>query len=316
MTPNFYDNLAQKPELAKILEHLNHDEIQALMHAQEIHMVELFDPNASQSSVSSSGQNIGAIHALVGLSPSQINMASALFYNLLELELRNNFQNRSQLRLILALISGRLHDDTAAQLHGHERILADLANSINNPLPAPGLTWSAAAATEVSHLVHLPGILGAAILSPDASGALSVVAIDSTSTKMAEEFSWPYARRITLKEKSFESTAEPISRAWRTGRVVTLATVSNSDSLGVLAGLAPDSTIRSLAAIPIVDQRLRPVAILTLVGSRPKMFETPWGMQLCSNLVQRLGLVHQQSRLATPPVPLTQQAIWRTQLCQ
>ena len=314
VTPNFYEQLAQTPEHAKILEHLNHDEIQALMHAQEIHMVELFDPNASQSSVASSGQKIGAVHALVGLSPSQINMASALFYNLLELELRNNYQSRTELRLILALISVRLQDDTAAQLHGHEKVLSGLTNTIHNPLPIAGATWAASAATEVSHIMRLAGILGATILSPDASGAISVVAIDGTSTNMAEEFSRPYAARITLKETSFESTAEPISRAWRTGHVVTLATVSDSDSLGVLAGMAPDNSIRSLAAIPIVDQKLRPVAILTLLGSRPKMFETAWGMQLCSNLGQRLGLVHQQSRWASAPVPLTQQALWRTQL--
>jgi len=108
----------------------------------------------------------------------------------------------------------------------------------------------------------------------------------------------------------------PTASAWQFERISTLASYALAPAAAPWRDAALDVGIRSAAAVPLRDRNDRVVAVLSLYGAYPAMFERSASRSFLDNLAQLLSRAWQrlQSAARAQPVPIVERQRWRAAL--
>lgn len=267
----FHTELSRLESIRNILAHLSPREFQALKDQQARHLALLLDPDLSEEVHIKRARQIGHVHALAGVSPSDLVRAITVYmhefnetFNRARLNQRH--QNRLE-RVFTERLSMELsHQLAAGQAVGDkfQDALVAIDDRRRNEHNWPDFNEHL-----LNTLTGMPGINGVAILSPDADGRF--VANYAEGIDLFTRPSGEPDGHATLDLRRPES-AHPISIAYREARVVTMDNTVDDPAGAPWANHAEALGIRSCVAIPILDNRDQPIAVICLHGGIPGMF--------------------------------------------
>ncbi len=306
----FYDELAQNPLAHAILATLSGPELQALMVRQGEHLRFLFDPGTTRTMILERARHLGRAHTLTGIGPALMVQSLALYRRLLSAHLTLvHLTARDRYRLLLATDT-RLQDDIQSEMLEGDRIMDCYLQVLAAPLPAVGALWKDAAQAELGALWALPGVLACEIMRPDQHG---VFQIEASRGQIASELI------KVLRTPGFEPVLDAqtpggrglVAAAWRS------ATLQQSDSFAYdeRTRLWQDRLsamgVRSMLAVPVLDDRGRVVLILAIHGGYPNQFNANWMQQFSRNLQQRWGQIWQRCSVLVSQTVLSQEIAQR-----
>lgn len=268
---HFYVVLSQQESIRNVLAYLSASEYEGLKTQQAQHLAFLLDPDLSEEVHINRARQIGHIHALAGVSPSDLVRAITVYmhefngtFNRVHINQRHQnrlervFTERLSMELSHQLAAGQSVDD---EFHA---ALVDIDGRRRNEHNWPDFNEHL-----LDTLTGLPGIHGVAILSPNADGRFV-----ANYAEGADLFTGSTAQpdgHATLDLKRPES-AHPVSVAYRHARVVPMNNTQSDPAGAPWAAHARSLGIRSSVAIPILDNRDQPIAVICLHGRVPGMF--------------------------------------------
>ncbi len=296
----FYDELSARESIRNVLAHQSETQYEALKTQQAEHLGFLLDPDLDEQRHVDRARRIGHVHALAGVSPSDLVRAITVYLhefneNFSRAHLNQRHQNRLErvfterlsLELSHQLAAGQAVDD---EFHD---ALVEIDRRRRNEH-----SWSDFNEHLLDTLTSLPGIKGVAILSPNADGRF--VANYAEGADLFSPAPGAVDAHPTLDLKRPES-AHPVSLAYRQARVNRMDNTLVDPDGTPWAARAKAEGVHSSVALPILDHRDQPIAIICLHGSIPGMFANA---KLQGFAGQLMALVSQAWRQIRSPTAL------------
>ncbi|MCL7750012.1 diguanylate cyclase [Guyparkeria hydrothermalis] len=296
----FYAELSRQESIRTVLGHLSAREYDGLKHQQAEHLAFLLAPDLGEEQHANRARQIGHVHALAGVSPSDLVRAITVYmhefnetFNRAHLNQRHQnrlervFTERLSMELSHQLAAGQAVDD---EFHA---ALVEIDQRRRNEHNWPDFNEHL-----LDTLTGLPGITGVAILSPNADGRF--VANYAEGDDLFARSNDRADTHPTLDLKRPES-AHPVSAAYRQARVVRMDNTLDDPAGAPWATRADAAGIRSTVAVPILDNRDQPIAVICLQGRIPGMFASA---RLQGFAGQLMALVSQAWRQIRSPAAL------------
>lgn len=314
----FYDTLRQDPESFDVLTHLSPDEFTHLRTRQIDHLLRLLSPNLSRQEHQQIAARIGHVHALVGVPTRALVRATSIYLmglNDLTAALRCRPGERRRLTSVLsARVQIELQTQVEAAQALREQYQAYVFALENDLQSCPA--WAEFMQSALDRLIILPGMRAAMISAPDDTGEF-VIELSAGLEPYAQAMVRRYGklRMPRLQDGTAESRG-PTACAWQNERICTLASCTLDDGAAPWREAAREAGIRSVAAIPIRDRHDRVVAVFSLFGGYPAMFERRAARGFLENLGQTLsrGWQRLQTQSASQPTPIGKRLLWRQSL--
>lgn len=289
----FYAEITADPEAGRIIQLLSDEEFAHLKARQATHLHQLLDPDLTEATHRSTAKRVGEVHALVGLSASSLVRAMTTYLHQFDgLIAKHRLPPHEHARLELVLTE-RLSIELSEELESEHRvnnqyqqILLDI-DALGRQL----LSWQEFNERLLLKLSECPGIHSGWIGSPDAMGTFVInfsKGIASFTDAMLQHYGQVRMPKIAPGEPEMSGST---ARAYRQAQTQTIASFSTAPEAEPWRVAALSVGVRSSAGIPIMDTQRRPIAILSLYGAFPNMFETPFRQSFC----QQLGFIVSQT---------------------
>lgn len=311
----FYQELATTdPASAKIIDWLNPDEYKHLRFRQAEHLKFLLAPNLTEAEHRTRARKVGEVHALIGVSASSMVRAITIYLHQFD---DSNFKfhlGRQDLINLETVFTERLSNELAEELEAEQDINQQFQTILveADALSRRTLSWQDFNENILELLCSLPAVKVGWIGSPREDRRF--VVNFSHHTEGVAAILAQYDREVTLpsilEKKSIELGAT--GQAFLTGQTQTVASFTTRANTETWQALIQDTGIRSSVGIPIMDNQRRPVAVLTLYGSYPGMFETPFRRSFCQQVGFIVSQTWQQfSTTQTMSVSTQELDLWR-----
>ncbi|MFI9654272.1 EAL domain-containing protein [Guyparkeria sp. GHLCS8-2] len=296
----FYSELSRQESIRNVLAHLSPSEYEGLKTQQAQHLAFLLEPDLSEEVHINRARQIGHVHALAGVSPSDMVRAITVYMHEFNETFNRAHINQRHQNQLERVFTERLSMELSHQLAAGQAVedefhagLVDIDDRRRNEHNWPDFNEHL-----LDTLTGLSGIHGVAILSPNADGRFVANYVEGTDL-----FARPTGEpdgHATLDLKRPES-AHPVSVAYRQVRVVTMNSTLNDPAGAPWAAQAESLGIRSSVAIPILDNRDQPIAVICLHGRIAGMFTSS---TLQGFTGQLMALVSQAWRQIRSPAAL------------
>ncbi|MHB8348438.1 MAG: diguanylate cyclase domain-containing protein [Acidiferrobacterales bacterium] len=302
----FYAELAHNPMAQAVLATLSEPEMQTLMVRQGKHLRFLFDPGTTQAMILERARHLGQVHTLTGIGPALLVQSLALYRRLLSEHLNViHLTARDRYRLLLST-DARLQDDIQSEMQEGDSVMDRYLQLLAAPLPAGGALWGDAAQAELDALGALPGVLACEIMRPDQQGVFQVEASRGHIARELIEF---------LRTPGFEPTLDAqapgghglVASAWRSATLQHSVCFVNDERTRLWQDRLSAMGVRSMLAVPVLDDRGRVVLVLAIHGAYPNQFNTNWMQQFSRGLQQRWGQVWQRCSVLVTQTVLSQE---------
>lgn len=263
----FYAELSRQESIRTVLGHLSAAEYEQVKRQQAKHLAFLLDPGLDEKRHASRARQIGHVHALAGVSPSDLVRAITIHMHEFNesfgrAHLNQRHQNRLE-RVFTERLSMELTHQLAAAQAVDDEFHAALGEI--DRCRRSEHNWPAFNERLLDILTGLPGIAGVAILSPNPDGRFVANYVQG-----ADPFSGPDDHpSLDLKHPE---AAHPVSVAYRQARVARMDNSLDDPSGARWAAAADAAGIRSTVALPILDSRDQPIAVICLHGRIPGLF--------------------------------------------
>ena len=314
----FYEALRQDPESLEVLTHLSPDEFAHLKARQIDHLRRLLSPDLSRQEHLQIAARIGHVHALVGVPTRALVRATSIYLmglNDLTASLPCHPGDR---RRLTGVLSARVQMELQTQVEAaqalreqYQAYVFALENSMQSCT-----AWAEFMQSALDQLIILPGMKAAMISAPDDTGEF-VIELSAGLEPYAQAMVRHYGkvRMPRLQDGAAESHG-PTACAWQNERICTLASYTLDASAAPWREAAREAGIRSVAAIPIRDRHDHVVAVFSLFGGYPAMFERRAARGFLENLGQTLsrGWQRLQTQNASQPTPIGKRLLWRQSL--
>ncbi|MFN2381637.1 MAG: EAL domain-containing protein [Guyparkeria sp.] len=294
----FYLELSEHESIRGVLNHLSPPEYAALKSQQAEHLAFLLDPELDEQDHVDRARQVGHIHALAGVSPSDLVRAITVYMHEFNETFNRAHINQRQQNRLERVFTERLSMELSHQLAAGQAVddeyhaaLADIDRRRRNEHNWPDFNEQL-----LDGLTSLPGIEGVAILSPNPDGrfvANYAVGCDLFGAQGGGDDANP-----TLDLKRPES-GHPVSVAYRQARVVAMDNIVHDPAGTPWADRAEALGIRSCVAVPILDNRDHPIAAICLHGRIPGMFTSTRFQGFTGQLMAMVSQAWRQIRSPT-----------------
>ena len=308
----FYELLASSEQSQKVLERLSPAEFDHLQQRQAKHLIFLISPELTRESHRREAERAGKLHALVGVDTLWLieayNLYQEKLFDLVE-QLVPRSEEREQL---IRVLSRRILLDIEGQVASYERIHRAISQAFLR------VDHSTLAAANLADLVResmeaigsLEGDVCLFLARPDSNGDLQVEASFGTAAER-------YHRAMESREVPKISTDATIpagqgigGRSWRSGQIEVSATWALDANAEPWRGVGGELGFRSSAALPLVDEAGRSIALLSLYSPWPGYFSNLRVRNFLTHVQRVLG--HAMQRLSGAPViPMREQLEYR-----
>lgn len=299
-------------ETAEILDHLSEAEFARLKRNHAQHVMLLMSPDLTASAHQTAAQRLGQVHALVGVDILWLVEAYTLYQAEIDKLLRVEVPDFESSAMCMRILSQRILLALDSQVASYRRIDMQIASAFSQ------IDQYVMATTNLADLVRgtmavigkLEGGVSGFFARADAKGELQVEASEASAAETYQQaMEWGEIPRISI-DPNLAPGQGPGGRAWRSGEIVV------SDAWA----FAPDSSpwhatglalgFRSSAAVPLVDEAGRTVALLSLYSRWPGYFSTPRLSGFLKHVQQVLSQGIQQ-RIRPPVIPIREQKLYR-----
>lgn len=289
----FYAELNADPDARKIISQLSPDEFAHLKSRQSDHLRQLLDPELNEATHRRSAARVGEVHALIGLSASSLVRAITIYlhqFDVLIAQHRLPPHDHSRLELVL---TERLSIELSEELESEHKISNQYQQILIevDTLGRQPLSWQEFNERLLVKLQRCPGVQSCWIGAPDTNGIFLInfsTGIESFTEAMNDRYGAVRMPRIGPGEPDMGGST---ARAFRQASLQTISSFSTAPEAEPWRDAALSAGIRSAVSIPIIDEQRRPLATLTLYGTYPNMFETPFRQSFC----QQLGFLVSQT---------------------
>ncbi|OZB36122.1 MAG: hypothetical protein B7X44_07295 [Halothiobacillus sp. 15-55-196] len=274
----FYRELAAVDrDSAKIISWLSAEEYEHLRSRQTEHLEFLLSADLTEEAHCAKARAVGDIHAFIGVSASSLVRAITVYMHQFD-DASLKFQlGRKDFNNLESIITSRLSTELSEELESEEQISAQFQEGLNaiDALSRTNTTWQNFNDQLLEILCGLPAIKAAWIGAPDDLGQFII-----NFAHYGEEIDkvlQAYPGRIELPSVLTQATGSQGSTglAFRTSQVQRINNFSTSLNAEKWRKLAQHTGIRSSVSIPILDAQRNSIAVLTLYGAYPGMFEAP-----------------------------------------
>lgn len=266
---SFYAGLAGDARNAAVLSRLTAEEFTRLKSHQVAHFRQLLSPDLDAVDQRRQAQRIGRVHACVGVSAAALTKAFFSYGHLVTETVNDlplNALHRVHLHDILAQ---RISEDLQQQIDAGDEVV-----QIYRQWPAKALAdldryvlWPDFVEHIGQCLEQLPAIKGVSVARPGEDGRF-IFEYVSASLRPFLDISVSLSDRGTF------------SRTWLDGRVHTTVNYTEDPRVTRWHEVARKTGVRSNAALPVLDENRRPVAVVSVFGEYPGQFEAqafgPW----------------------------------------
>ena len=290
----FYQELASTdPASARIMGWLSPDEYKHLRLRQTEHLKSLLAPNLTEVEHRTKARNVGEIHALIGVSASSMVRAITIYLHQFDDSTLKFQLGRQDVVKLETVITERLSTELAEELEAeqdtNQRFQTVLVEA--DALSRRTLSWQDFNENILQLLCSLPAVKAAWIGTPGEDNRFVVnfghQTADVTATLAQLGGETTLSSIIEKKPANLGATGE----AFRSGQIHTIESFSIHPDTQAWQELTKGTGIRSSVSIPILDSQRHPIAVLTLYGGFPGMFETPFRKSFC----QQLGFIVSQT---------------------
>ena len=298
-TELFYTDLTATADLAPILQSLGDDEFSRLKQSQGRHLRLLLQAQATQQQIEQRARELGAIHALVGVSSARMEKSFALYEDLLRTEFERAAVSTRERYRMLRVTTARLRLDLLVQLDAIDRTTRRYAEVLGTPVSS-GARWVDVLPAIVERLGALPGMRCAVVFRPDEHGALvDAMAAGSGAAALTEGL-----RARQLRPSLTPTSAGafgPLATAWFSQTVQVVDSCQRDARLERWRPLADAVGWRSAALLPLSagDQ---PESVLALLGAYPRQFSSDWAQSWLGALHHRLNALFASTARGYQPI--------------
>ena len=310
-TEQFFDSLAGTSEGAQILSSLLPEEFAHLKARQSEHLRMLLSPRLSLARHQLEAQRAGRAHALVGVDLTTLIASFAALQQEFQQEIVPLVAQESR-DDVMRVVGRRMFIDLQAQAQSYRRIETELALAMSqiDQLIQSTENFSDLVRGVMRIVGDIDGELSAFFARCDSSGELQIEASQGAAGhRYHEAMMTGLVPRISIDASRPEGQG-PGGRAWRSGQIMV------SDAWAVEArnqpwqALGRELGFRSSAAVPLLDDSGKTIALLSLYGAWPRFFSTLRMGNFLSHVHKALS--HAVERLnTTPVVPLPLRQTYR-----
>lgn len=315
VSERFYSMLACMDETAAILNRLSDEEFARLKQSQAGHIMMLLSPDLTEATHQAAAQRVGQVHALVGLDILWLVEAYTLYQDEIHKLLRVQLPDTESREMFMRILSQRILLDLDGQVSAYRQLDMQIASAFSQidqyVMTTPNLPDLIRGTMAV--IGRLEGRVSCFFARADAEGLLQI-----------EESYGPAADRYHAAMESGEiprisidpgqsAGQGPSGRAWRSGETVV------SDAWELELDSSPWRAVglqlgfRSSAAVPLLDEAGRSIALLNLYSRWPGYFSTT-RLRGFLRHVQRILSEGIQRRVRAPAIPIREQQAYRTML--
>ncbi len=290
----FYQELiATDPASQIIMSWLNPAEFAHLTERQSAHLTQLLKPELTEAEHRAAAASVGRVHALIGVSASSLVRAITIYlhqFDELIARFRLSTQDLGKLELVLTeRLSIELSEELEAEQHINNQYQALLVEI--DTLSRNTLSWQEFNEQMLSLLCRCPGIAACWIGAPNPEGEFIInfgAQIEPFIAAMQQHYAALRMPKIAPGQPQMQGVT---ARAYRLGQIQTIASFSTMPEALPWREAALSAGIRSAIGVPILDEKRRPIAVLTLYGNVPGQFETAFRQAFC----QQLGFLASQT---------------------
>ncbi len=270
---SFYRELHAHAETAAILKCLSAEELSALARKQAAHVRELLDAEATGQQVQARAEQLGVVHALIGVSGAWMTRAMGLYRDLLRTHLDAALLTARTRYRTLRVAEARLQMDVESQLQSIQSVLDQYQTLLSRPMDGRALAadWMQ---SELNAVAELPGVRAAVVFRPDAQNRL---VIERAAGRHA------HALVAAHHERQLYPVLDPrdargrglVSATWMSDSQQETAAYWREARLEPWTALLQEFGIRSGVAIP-VHRHGAIHAVLLIYGAYPHQFSSGW----------------------------------------
>lgn len=311
----FYQELASvDPASAKIIALLSAEEYEHLRRRQTEHLIDLLSPQLTEADHRASARKVGEIHALIGVSASSLVRSITIYMHQLDSSILKFQLGRRDILNLDTIMTERLSIELAEELEAKQ--------DVNQKFEAVWLevdtmsrrshSWEDFNQNILRLLCSLPAIKAGWIGSPNDEGRFIVnfgYHADDVAKALAQ-----FKEEITLPSVIEKNSSHlgATGLAFRTGQVQTIDSFVANPGTKLWLGVAQKTGIRSAVSIPILDNHRMPIAVMTLYGSFPGMFETAFRKSFSQQIGFMVSQTWQQFDQVHPMrVSIQELDLWR-----
>ena len=293
----FYEELSQQDSIRRVLDRLTAAQYQELKADQAHHLAFLLDPELTEEVHGNRARQIGHIHALVGVSASDLVRAITVYmHEFNETFNRAHLNQRHQNRLE-RVFTERLSRELSHQLDAGQAVDDEYQGALAeiDRRRRSERNWPAFNEHLIDTLTSLPGIVGVSILSPNPDGRFV-----ANYSEGADLFAVPDREdRVASLDLKRPESGHPVSRAYREAHIATIDNYRDDPAGEVWQEVAESRDIAASIAVPILDNRDQPIAVICLHGWLTGMFATPLAQSFASQLMALVSQTWRQIRSPT-----------------
>lgn len=312
VSDRLYSSLRRSAETARILDRLSEEEFTRLKRVHSRHLIMLTSPNLTPSDHQAAAQRLGQVHALVGVDILWLVEAYTLYQAEIDELIRVQMPSVESRVLCMRILSQRILRGLYSQVASYRRIDAQIASAFSqidqHVMATANLTDLMREAMAV--IGGLEGDVSGFFARADARGQLQIEASEGASAETYQHaMESGEIPRISI-DPELAAGQGPAGRAWRNGEIVI------ADSWGLSRDCEPWHAVgltlgfRSSAAVPLLDEAGRTVALVSLYSRWPGYFSTARLHGFLKH-VQRVLSEGIQGRIRAPVIPIREQKQYR-----
>lgn len=280
----FYDRLWAQPGPRELLDRLSESELHRLKNRQAQHLLALLDPRADVARAHETSRRIGRVHAMVGVEIEWYASAVSEHHQQI-FSLIRRLPDARQQAWLYSTVAGRLMEDLQAALAGYRDVdaaqheaLSEVSRAVATAGTVPDLIGGVLAAC-----LRIDGVAAAFFGRPDAR---EVFQFELGVGAGAEEFMAEVGQAppMAISVEDDEGGQGPSGRAWRSGQIERCDAYQHDPATAPWHDLGARLGWRSSVAVPLLDPRGRPRALLSLYSPWPGFFAAPARLSLLEHI--------------------------------
>lgn len=288
---SFYGSLIEFSETQRILDRLTPESFKALQGKQVQHLAMLISPDLEATEHRAKAEQVGRIHALVGVDMLWLIESYGLYQQALHHLLQE--AEAEQQRHIQRILDRRLLLDLEAQSAGYRQIDSELSTALAT-IQRQTLLARSAIDLYYGALNAICSIDGCVAAFSGRVGTQCVFEIEASAG--AQAYAYLIAMQkglvppIHILDQADVSVDGPSARAWRSGDIHTSESFVLDSTLEPWHPIGRTLGFRSSAAIPLVDEAGQTFALINLYSKWPGFFSAPSRHAFLDQVQQLLSL--------------------------
>lgn len=304
LATKFYENIMKDHAFSQIISSWPEEEHAIFLNNIKQHMVKVFHPSATLDQIQSEAKMLGQRFILMGLDNLML-VKMATWFRQWFVERLNEISMRAKARYRFSLLANlRVQDDLMAMLQMEEDIMTQYQQVLLSELKNFA-TWRSMVEEELMALGRLPGVMGALLFRLDQKEAFTVeFSAGAKATEISTIFRNPTSQ-LVLNSNSPRGNAA-VAKVWRHKQIEHISCIMTNPESQFWKEDAARIGICSLIALPVMDERNEPVAVIVLYGEYVNQFESIQILQFANHLQHRWSRLWWMTKQLVPKQALSQ----------